>query len=141
MNVIYSTAGGLRTIADAVYHHTICFSVVYVPQHVDCNAYTAHLADFVRNCQRHNGDCDQLLRAVHIPLSSTFPILHPDEEAAAIEHVLSGLDSADVPQLTRLLEIPRCTCCHEHDSINAACSNVHRACHEAIHARIAACSV
>jgi hypothetical protein len=142
MNFIYSTAGGLVTIADAVSNRTSLPPVVYVPQHVDCDAYTAQLANFIHNCQGgHNGDdCEHLIRAVHVPSGSSFPPADPKTEAVAIEHVLSGLDSEDVPDLIQLLEVPHCKCCPQDAPTNTACSDVHAACHAAIYERIKKCS-
>jgi hypothetical protein len=141
MNFIYSTAGGLVTIADAVSHRTSLPPVVYVPQHVDCDAYTAQLANFIHNCQGHNGDdCEHLIRAVHVPSGSSFPAADPEKEAVAIEHVLSGLDSEDVPDLIQLLEVPHCKCCPQDAQSNTACSDVNAACITAICERIEECT-
>jgi len=139
MNV-FSTAGGLKRIAEAVSNHELPPSVVYVPRHVDCKAHTAYLADFLCSCQGNNRDCDLLMCAVHVPLDSSFPIGCPKEEADAIEYVLSGLDSSDVPKLTRLLEVPHCKCCPEHAPNGDVCSDVHWACRKAICERIKACT-
>jgi hypothetical protein len=137
---VYSTAVGLKRIAEAVSNHELPPPVVYVPRHVDCKAHTAHLVEFVRNCQGNNQDCDLLTCAVHVPLDSSFPIGCPEEEADAIEYVLSGLASSDVPKLTRLLEVPHCKCCPQDARSNTACSDVNAACITAICERIEECT-